>query len=173
MKITGYRIREAIKRWQLRRDTASAQFEDSIHAFEGEAKPSPLELMRTVARADSAIVQLQVAQNRFNLAVIVSVDGIGEQLTLLEAIKAVGGVTRLEKAWRGQSVPKRDRHLFRSEPATLRDNSKIVAKRTISPEDTAKQAAIWGATRMAYIEAIGTGNACEVDIKDLSPALLE
>ena len=173
MKVTGYRLREAIKRWQLRRDTAAGQFEDSIHAFPDEVKPAPRELMRTVAYADNAIVQLQVAQQRYNLAVCVGVEGVGETLTLAEAIKAVGGVTRLEKAWRKQSLPHKERHLYRSEPSTLRDSTKVAAKRTISPEDAAKQATIHGATRVAYIEAIGTGNACEVDIKDLSPALFE
>lgn len=69
MKITGYAIREAIKQQELRRDTASRTFADTLKVFPGEEKDSPETVVAAFLTAEKAIARLQTAQARYNILV--------------------------------------------------------------------------------------------------------
>ncbi len=66
MKVTGIQIREAIKRWTLRRDASAGQFSESLWQFsEDKNTTTPVDLMKTFQEAEAAIARLQLAQTRY------------------------------------------------------------------------------------------------------------
>lgn len=173
MKVTGYKLREALRRWQRQRDAYSGQFSDSLMAFEGENKPLPDYLAAKIMQCEQAMADLQSAQAAYNLRVRVNVEGVGTGLSLLDCVKQVGGYERLVTMWTNAAKTKKERFLsLREDSANLRDATKLVAKRTISFEDAARHAAIADKSRVAFVEALAVGNATELEL-DLHPSLFE
>ncbi len=170
MKVTGYKLREALRRWQLRRDTASTQFAGSLVAFPGDDKPKPDAIAATVLAAETAIARLQAAQTRYNLNVNVTVDGMGG-VPLLFCTKAVGGLARVEKLWRGATGSEKKRSSLYDYVTRAKDQEQAV--RVVSFDDAAKQAEVHGRKLAALREAIAAGNATELTIEDLDAALFE
>lgn len=171
MKITGYAIREALRRWQLRRDTAESQFTGTLLKFEDETKSSPEEIIRLTLEAETAIARLQILQTRYNLAVTISVEGIGSHVTLLECIKRFGGLGRVEKLWRQASTEKADRYGYVDR--SVRDKDQIVAQRAISYEVASKHTIESGRSLGKLREAVAVGNAREIEFEDLDATLFE
>ncbi len=169
MKITGYLLREAIKRHELRRDTAARMFGVSLKKFADETKDSPQSVADQLEAAEIAVAQLQVAQAQYNLAVKVKIDG--REVTLGEAIKRVGGAARIEKLWRSATGPKADRY-GGYHNTDVRDVNQMVAKETVTPNDAMKLASVAGKKAGALRSAIAVGNAQEYDIS-LDAALIE
>jgi len=168
MKVTGYQLKEAIRRWELRRDGAHQQFSDTLWAFAGEDKPAPDTVMKLYTTAEGNIAVLQTAQAEYNLTVQVDVQG--HIVALAGAIKRLGGAQRAEKMWREAVASKRDRYYDRDPRTKKADEERAQA---VLPLETlldraAKAAAFTGALRAAIAE----GNSKEVDIKDLDAALL-
>jgi len=170
MNVTGYKLREALRRWQLRRDTASGQFSKVLIAFPNEKKPSPYEIAEQVLTAELSIANLQAAQSYYNSQVRVMVGAT--EITLLECIKRVGGLGRVEKMWRTAATVKEDRYASLHDIRT-RKADEVVAERTVTYEEAGKNAAELGQRLGAYREAIAIGNAREVDIPNLNAALFE
>lgn len=169
MKVTGYKLREALRRWQLRRDTAAGQFTKVLTAFPDEKKPSPYDIAEQVLTAELSIANLQSAQSIYNSTVRVTVGAI--DLTLLECIKRVGGLGRVEKMWRTAATVKEDRYSLHD--TRTRKADEVVAERTVTYEVAGKNAAELGQRLGAYREAIAIGNAREVELANLDAALLE
>ena len=173
MKVTGYILREALKRHELRREVAARTFDDSLKAFPGEVKDNPVDIVEQFLAAERATAALQTAQMRYNLAVKVNLHGHGwdhTTMTLAEAIKLVGGEGRVEKMWRSAASPgKKDRYYSEDEI----DPSHIRAQPTMKPQEAVKLATEAGRRAGALRAAIATANATEVEIEDLSPALFE
>jgi hypothetical protein len=88
-KLTCYQLQEAIRRWELKKTSTTKQFDESLWAFEGEDKASPVLLGETFQKVEEAVSRLQTLQARYNLSVIVDVSGA--KMTLCEAVKRVGG----------------------------------------------------------------------------------
>lgn len=173
MKVTGYKLREALRRWQLRRETASAQFPETLKAFPGEQKPAPVLVASQVVDAEERIASLQTAQTIYNTRVRIDAPGWPSATTLLEAIKLVGALGRVEKMWRS-GIAKRDKYQFyRHDDPNRRKADEVVAERTISPDEIAKQTAIIGSRLAALREAIAVGNATAIDIENLDASLFE
>jgi len=172
--VDGFQLRLALKTHELRRDAAIKQFQDSLMAFPGETKPAPTTLDTTIAEAERAIVQLQVAQMRYNLNVLVEVGT--ERMTLAAAIKEVGGWGRAEKRWRSAMPADRPRagRLYASREQS-RSKDAEHASPTLPQEQVLQGAHT--ATRIAakYRAAIAKGNAKSVPVGEigLDPELLE
>jgi hypothetical protein len=99
MKVTGYKIKEALKLWTSRRDMAAKQFNDSIWQFEDDNLGlSPQDISAMFAKADDAVAQLQSLQQYYNTQVEFEV--AGQPMTLTYAVKKVGGAARMEKMWK-------------------------------------------------------------------------
>lgn len=169
MKVTGYKLREALRRWQLRRDTASGQFSKVLVAFKDEDKPKPAAIANAVLTAETAIAKLQSAQALYNTSVTVTVEG--QPSTLLECIKRIGGLGRVEKMWRTAATVKEDRYSMHD--SKTRKSDEVVAERTISYEAAGEQAAVYGKLLGQMREAIAVGNATESEVKNLDAALFE
>lgn len=172
MQVTGYKLREALRRWQLRRETAAVQFPETLKVFPGEEKAKPEEMAAIVEKAERAIAALQTAQLRYNGAV--NVPYKGSEIPLITAIKLCGALGRVEKLWRLAATGKRDKYAhYRSDDPTRIKEGEIFAKRAISPEEAAAHVAFMGAELGALREAISIGNASSKDIKDLDASLFE
>lgn len=164
MKITGYKLKELIKRAEMVRDTVASHFDGSLHSFGDfrDEEDNPQEIVEKFRRADLALAQVQTIQARYNLAVEVQV--LDEKMTLLEAVKRVGGAGRVEKMWRSASGEKRDR--FSYGDGLTRDKDSVQARRTIPKSqalDLAQDAAkVAGALRAAMAE--GNSVVVELDV---------
>lgn len=175
MKVTGYKLREAVRTWSLRRDAATSQFESTLSKFKDETKPAPVEVMSRIAVAEQAIAKLQVAQAIYNTRV--SVAGMySEPLTLLEAVKRVGPHTRAERMWRSaaglETTSKRRSSLFSGILAT-RSKDNEIATPTITPDEAAKFAEAHGRELARLRMAIAAANTSEVELENLNAALFE
>jgi hypothetical protein len=166
MKVTGYKLRQAIKEMETARDLLAARFADCLKEFEGEEKPDPIDVMKLYEAAEKDLASLQTAQTQYN--VLVRVPGLG--ILLSEAIKQVGGAGRVEKMWKVVATGPKNRYGFESDS---RSKDMIVAKLKVSAESAgglAKRAGKWASSLR---EAIQLGNAIEVDIEGLDPELFE
>lgn len=169
MKTTGYKLREAIRMWELRRKMAGDNFDKSLHAFEGEDRESPQAVVVHFKHADEAVANLQTAQAMYNLSVKVNV--LGEEMTLCEAVKRVGGAGRVEKLWRTAAIDKKDRYSYDRD--LVRNADEVRARRTISLKqagELAAEAAKWAGALRA---AIAVANSTEVEVEGLNPGLFE
>lgn len=165
MKITGYALREAIKQQELKRDTAAASFRGSQTKFPDEEKPTPHQVMTAFATAEGALVALQEAQMKYNLAVTCEV--FGEKTTLATAIKTVGAAGRVEKMWKS-AVPADN--YYESE---VRSPDQIRAVRTLKAEEVLSLSIKAGKKAGALRAAIAIANAREVEIENLDRSLFE
>jgi len=169
MKVTGYQIREAVRRHELARDTSAQMFKKALHVFEDEEKIHPREVMKQFKSAEDAVVLLQEAQQKYNLAVLVDVQG--KQMTLCSAVKRLGGAGRAEKMWRDSVVEKEDRYAMNERLERNKDT--IRAKKTLTFDEAIdaanKAAGLAGALRAA----VAMGNSREVELEGLDPSLLK
>jgi hypothetical protein len=169
MKTTGYQLREAIKRWETRRDAAAAQFSEALWRFKDEDKLSPDDIMGIFTKAEDAVGRLQTVQSKYNLLVQVTVQG--REMSLTEAVKLVGGAGRAEKMWREASTST-GRSLYDGSSRTVKKQDEEHAVRVLALpallERSTKAARYTSVLKAAIAEA----NAREADIKDLDSALL-
>lgn len=170
MKTTGWQLKEALGAWELRKSAAEKLFPESLHKFKGEEKDSPESLVDSYLKAETAIAKLQVAQMRYNLAVKVKV-GTEALMTLAEAIKLVGGAGRVEKMW-GSVNPAKNRAYLPYDGLT-RDPTQERAEPTLNVKESTKLSEQARKRASAFRTAINSGNAQEVEIEDLDPALFE
>ncbi len=162
-KLTGYQLQEAIRRWELRKNTASKQFEESLWAFEGDDKPSPTELGDSFLKAEEAVSRLQTLQARYNLAVVVDVRGT--RMTLCEAVKQVGGAGRHEKMWRAAAAGTTGNHFNFGQNPLSRKTDEVHARRTIGVKDAMERADAASRFAAALRAAIALGNGQERELE--------
>lgn len=173
VQVSGYTLRGAIKRWELRRDTAAKQFTSTLFAFEGEEKTSPDDVAKQFGDCEAAIAALQAAQSRYNLAVavIVKTPDVSTSMTLCEAVKRLGGAGRVEKMWRVATNGVKDRYGRGDDVEMERDPERVRAHRVLPVKDTLIRATKAAAFANALRAAISEANANKVDI-DLDAGLL-
>jgi RNase H-fold protein (predicted Holliday junction resolvase) len=163
MKITGYKLREALKMNQLELSTIGSQFQESLYCFEGEVKPKPQEVIDKIQQLESNIARLQTAQSLYNLIVKVHVDD--ETLTLEEAIKRVGGAGRISKMWRiaaqGQQADRWEMMQNRS-----RKTDDILATPTVAKSEALEYTKRAEKYASSLRNAIAIGNTTEVTFTD-------
>jgi hypothetical protein len=169
MEVTGYKLREALRRQTLRRETAASQFKDSLKKFPDEVKATPDQVIKRVRDAEENISILQVAQTRYNLAVRVEVPGKG-RVTLLECVKRIGGLGRIEKTWRSAATIK-ERGLFDDE--RTQDPGVVRQERQISIDDASARTEQIDRELALLREVIAVGNAHKVDMEDLDASLFD
>lgn len=162
MLITGYLLREGLRRWELRRDTAAEQFTTSLTKFKDDDKLAPTEIAKTFTEAEEAIARLQAAQSRYNLHVVVDV--LGAQFTLCEAVKRLGGAGRIDKMWRSAAGGKKDRYGMDRD---TRNKDEERAERTVTVKEAMANANKASAFAGALRAAVAKGNGTEVPASEL------
>lgn len=176
MKVTGYALQQAIKARQEDRDLLNGQFSGSLFKFEDEVKRSPVEIAGDLAKAEQEIAQLQAAQGVYNTKVTITVDG--QDISLLQAIKQIGGANRLASLWKGVASStagtlgggRRNRYDPYGHGA-VRDKEQEYAKSTVTAEDAIARAKATSKAARAMRAAISAGNAKSVDV-EVNPELL-
>lgn len=173
MKVTGHKLREAIKEWELRRDAAVELFDGSLAKFDDETKETPDEVMNNITSAEKAIARLQTVQIAYNLSI--SVDLGDEKVSLAEAVKRIGGAERTERMWRNAMrvvAPARSHVRNRLMYGGAVAQSEEVARFTIT--QTQARDATSAASKYAnkLRSAIAVANATEVDVTDLDSSLI-
>lgn len=171
MKVNGYILRQAISRWELKRDTAMSRFSSSLTRFPDEQKAHPDTLAEIVTLADEAIAKLMHALTLYNLAIVVRLVN-GAEMTLYEAVHRLPATGRVGKAWREAIAGKRDRYGVPSD--LTRQADEIRAERVITDEHAMTRANKVAAYASDLRAAIGVGNATPVPAESikLDPSLL-
>lgn len=167
MKVTGYQLREARKRWISRRDIAQKTFRESLWQFEKEIGLSPAKIAEDFRQADIAVARIETAQQHFNQIITVSI--AGQTMTLSEAIKRVGGAARLATMWQAAATDNgRDKYAYRE---LVRKEGDIHAKRMIAPEQAIIAAEEAAKFASALRSEIATANARSMEI-DIDAGIL-
>lgn len=171
MKITGYKLREALKEWELRRDGAIEAFDGSLTKFADETKETPNEIASTIVNCDKAIARLQTVQAAYNLTVSLEVEG--EKISLCEAVKRVGGAERIEKTWRNaMRQVASGRSSVRNRYLAASGVTQEEAKATLTHAEARVSTSVAAKTVAKLRSAIAAGNAMEIDVVDLDPSLI-
>lgn len=169
MKMTGFQLMYRLRELQDTRDIAGTQFDDCLYQFQADAgqKPSPVELTRVYRECERKIAALQVAQAQCNLAV--SVEVLGDTMTLHEAVKLVGGAGRIAKMWKDAAKKGAQSHYGYGEPS--RDKDHEYARRTVSVRECLEHSTEASRWASALRQAVQLGNAAEIEIEDLDADL--
>lgn len=167
MQVTGYQLKTAIQRWELRRDAAAAQFPTTLAKFKEQTKESPLTVTDSFLKAERAVAALQTAQGRYNLAVEITVDG--EKTSLAEGVKRVGGLGRIEKMWRVAAAPKPDRYGY--DGSRSKENEYEVP--TVTPAEALAMAEKLARRKALLTQAIAEANAAKAEVGVLDQGLLD
>lgn len=167
IKVTGYQIREAIRKWNLKRDMLAAAFKDSLKRFQDEQKPDPSDVMRDYKIADRTIALLQVAQDHYNLGI--TIDDKGTPLAI--GVKLLGGAGRMEKMWRSVAAPEENRY---GGDGSVRRADEVTAAPTVTKAEAFHLAEEAGNYSAELRKAIATANATmfEVDVEGLEAQAL-
>ena len=169
-KTTGYKIREAIKLHEMRKSVLQGQFGNSLVQFEDEEKGDPRELAQQIRQEETAIAKLQVAQTSYNLQVKLEVGG--QQITLCEAVKSIGGAGRMEQLW-NTVANSRDDYGRSYGGERSRDPNQERAKNQVTPQEALGEATK-SAKQAAQLRAgIAEGNSEQVEIPSLDASLLQ
>jgi len=165
MKVTGFLLRGAIKRWELRRETMRGLFAGSIHIYGDQEKETPMAISEKIREAEFAIAGIQMIQSGYNLRVKVRVGD--EDMSLCEAVKRIGGASRLEKMWKDVVIERDDRY-----DRTSRNSDLEYAKRAISEKDALDEAMRVSDYAAGLRAAVAVANAAVLEF-DVSPNLFE
>ena len=170
MKVTGYQLREAIKRATKRADLSRRVFQESATAFADEKK-DPLAAGTAFEQRGIDVAELQALQQQYNHSVVLPAICLrGKPMTLAVAVKLVGHAGALEKEWGNMAAAKRER--YGRDPATERDNTKTYATKLVTPELALAQAEQHGGYAARLRAAIAVANNTVIDL-DCNPELLQ
>ena len=169
MKVSGIRLREAMRKWNTRLEVASKQFKTSLWQFKNDNRklPSPTQLSARFQEADKAIAAIQVAQQKFNLDCSVVV--AGQSMSLAMAVKLIGNAGRHEKMWRSAAADDGNDRYTRD---NIRKADEIHAERQVSVEDSLSAAEAAAEYASSLRAAIATANARELEV-DIDPKYLD
>ena len=166
MIVTGYKIREAVRRWTTLQAVSAKMFPETIYAFDGDIKDTPLEMDGAFWKASLAIAELQEAQQRYNASVVVKVGN--EEMTLSKAIKLVAFAGQRSKQWR-TAASETGRNRFHERVLT-RSKEDEVARRQCTIKDCLSEQERIDRYLSDLRTAIAVGNGQEKEVvvnKDL------
>lgn len=170
MLITGYKFKTALQQHDVRLKGLRAEFAGSLVCFDSEIKRPPTVVFQDLQKYEEKIARLQTEQAKYNQVVRVTYGG--QETTLLHAIKAVGGASRLEALLRKAAANPEghNKHKLRS---VERDTHKEYAKLRLSNEEATAMAIKAGKIAGEIRQAIYTGNSVEIEVENLEVALFE
>lgn len=121
MKINGHTIKSLLKVEEIELSLLQDQFSGSETRLNTEVLPdeeAPQAISEKILMSESKLAHLQALQTYYNLAVRVHHNG--KDITLAEAIKTLGGMTRVAARWTklqavGERVQKRAPRRYREE----------------------------------------------------------
>ncbi len=170
MKTNGYRLREAIKAWETRKELAEHALSNALFVFPGEENKNPIPYWEQISEAEQAIVRLQTAQAQYNLQVKVK---IGEYIApLAYAIKYIGAIQRFVKLWKGllqKGKIQEDR--YSRQHTWIRKEDEVHASKTVSDDECRDRVIRYRRQENELRARIATANAEEIEIEGLDEDL--
>lgn len=163
IKVNGFKIQQIIKDLSHEREVIKTHFVPSLKKFGWETKSSPYEISDKLLKLESDISSWQALQDAFNINVKVA--PLGTTMSLAEAIKAIGGLSRVQALW--QTASKEEDYYVES-----RNKDTEYQSLTISKEEAAGKAKEFTKIVAAFREAIQKGNAQELTFT-VNKAILE
>lgn len=164
MRVTGYKLREAINLARMKLDAFRPSFKKSLVSFDPSTADKPDDIAKEIKSLEDKVLRLCVVQEMFNTSVYVNV--VEEHMTLLEVLKRIGLAERMRKMW--LEGIKEDRYSVRD---TYRDKSAEYATAMVSEKDILKQADHWAREASRMRAALSEGNSKEMDIEGLDEGL--
>jgi hypothetical protein len=163
MNVNGYGLREAIREWTVKKELAEQAFNKSLYVFPGDKGSDPNEVWGEYRAAELNIAKLQSAQNEYNLKVTVAIGG--ENITLCEAVKRVGAISRFVTLWKkALSKEAMEKHAWESKSALIRNKDDIVAEKKVTDETCQKAIVDLKKSENVLRAAIATANAIFIEL---------
>lgn len=176
MKTNGYKLREAIKVWETRKELAEQGLSKALFVFENDRDSicnaeNPTFHWEGIEDAEQAIVRLQTAQAQYNLKVKVQVGEMSAPLAY--GIKYIGAIQRFVKLWKALlqkgTIPD---ERYARQHAWIRKEDEVHAKKTLEDEVCRANILHWKQEENKLRARIATANAEEVEIEGLDEELL-
>ena len=172
VKVTGYLLREAVRRWMQRAEMAKKVFKGSVWCFPGETKDL-IKAGNSNFEAGEAVAILQAAQQQYNQLVTLPAGFAvrGKPMSLAVAVKLIGHAGSCEKEWRMVVTDEsgRDRHTLRN-PERERSKENEYAAKSVTDEVALKEAEKAGNFAASLRAAIAVANNTAVEM-ELDPQL--
>ena len=170
MKVTGYQLMDRIEALREQAQAINGQFTGSLFQFQdaSEEKPDPRDLMGRYLEAEKRVAALQSAQAVYNVRV--TVDVLGEQMTLQQAVKLIGSATRIKNNWLTASKNSPEKDSYSAYHELVRDKDNLYAQRVVGIEECLRLSEAASDLATALKQAIRSGNAAEVEL-DIDPSL--
>lgn len=167
-------LKDALKRWELRRDRLRKLFDNSLLKFNDEEKTMPTVIGAEYVQTESSIVRLQLVQAMYNLTVKLKLTEERE-ISLCEAIKSLGAQRRTAAMWLAASnrLTNPIDMTYGFDNQFIREEGKVVAKPTMSDDDALNLSMQADQQTTVLKSAIAIANATELDIEGFDSALLE
>jgi len=160
VEVTGYKLRAALKKAEIIKDSLYQRFPHSLFAFEGETgeEKEPRKIADQIKKIENKIAKIQTAQSKYNMEVNVLVDE--KLISLMEAIKSLGGAGRLEKLWKSVSKGKTGLGRYREDDVELERREEVTRASPTLNRSQALDLAVNAADYAARLRAaIAEGNA--------------
>jgi hypothetical protein len=164
MRVTGFKLREAIQLAKMRLEAFRPTFKKSTASFHPESADKPSAIADEIKSMEDRVLRLSVVQEMFNTSVYVTVGS--ESMTLLEVLKRIGMSDRMRKMW--LEVVKEDRY---SRTDVYRDKTAEYATAMVSEKDVLQQADRWAKEASRMRASLAEGNSKEMDIEGLDEGL--
>lgn len=164
MKITGYQLMDRIEALREQAQTINGQFTSALFRFkeDTDVKPEPRDLMTRYLDTERRVAALQAAQAAYNVRV--TVDVMGDILSLQQAVKLIGSATRIKNNWISASKPSQESNPYSNYLELVRDKDNLYAQRVVGIEECLQLATAASDRVAALKQAIRSGNATEIDL---------
>ena len=164
LRVNGYDIRNAIRRWLDRSQRSETKFRDSLWSFDKEVKQGVVnEPANKFWEANIAVVKLELLQQKYNHTTTVKIDN--KDMSLAEAVMLQGPSGRMEKLWKFAATDTGEDRSYRSRSLT-RNKDEVSAQRTLD-EETAAGHCETSAIFAAHVRrAVAVGNNSEIEVTD-------
>lgn len=174
MKVTGYQLKEAIKRWEARKKPLLREFRNSFFRKPSQSGRLPLEIEKDIALVETSIASLQESQAKYNLAITVSYFLFGEEkrMSLMNAVKTIGGIGRMEGLWKAESSKEEDPYDNQRLHYGATNTQYEWPKRTMLIKDIVETAAQKNAELTALRAGIAEANSKEFNL-DIDSSLFQ
>ncbi len=170
MKITGYQLMDRIEVLREQAQTINSQFTGSLLRFaeETEKKPDPQKLMKDYIECERKVAILQAAQASYNVNVTVEV--LGESMSLQEAVKIIGSANRVKDNWLAAVKAGTQKASYGEFYDLVRAKDNEYAQRAVTVEECLRLSKEASDFATALKQAIRAGNATEVNV-NIDPSM--
>lgn len=170
MKLNGYMIKERLKTAKNERDILLQQFKNSLWQFSDSNIGDPRILFKKYSIAEEKVVKIEEIQQKYNLQVMVEANG--QERTLLNAIKSIGGIERAHQAWSSAIEDKHTKMSWLSSKLERNKDSEY-AQRMIGGEEILESINVLSKSASNIRTAIAAANMIEVEFDDCNRAMFE